>query len=270
MFTRTTGFVIVPVWLAAMSWLVAHDVWPGLTADDAPALQVTDWLKGEGASSQFAIFNDQGRLGTIWTDYYIDPVVTQSRDTIWIERTPIGIAPLRVTVDSVYTKKGILDDLTVQLESPTAAARVHGERFHQDFSFTLNSGTMEKTFKIPLVDGGMLVGGGLSPIASLTGLEVGQRWRIQVLNPIAVLLERGDRFVPMLVEVTGKETLTGEAGDVLCTIIESPYAKAWVDGNGSVQVQEITLPVIGRTRIVREANYDERARLAARRTNIRR
>ncbi|MBI4716664.1 MAG: hypothetical protein HY763_02585 [Planctomycetes bacterium] len=149
MFTRATGWLIVPAWLAAMGWLVAHDVWPG-------------------------------------------------------------------------------------------------QRF----------------FKVPLTDG-RLITGGFNPLGRLTDLHIGQRWRMQVFNPIAALTGFGERFIPVVATVTGEEILSLESGPTCCRIVETPNAKAWVDQRGTVQVQEITLPVVGRMRMRREAVFDDAARRAA-------
>ncbi|MBU0717598.1 MAG: DUF3108 domain-containing protein [Planctomycetes bacterium] len=263
MFTRATGYVIVPMWISAMGWLVAHDVWPGFTADDTPVLQATDWLKTEGLQAQFAIHNDMGRLGTIWTAYLIQDTSIRRLDTIWVEQFPLDIAPLRMTVDSIFTVDGNLDELTVRLENSSADILLHGERFHKDFSFVFQNGLSEKPFKVPLFDGKLISGGAFNPFAALTDLHVGQRWRMQVLNPVALLTGLGDRFIPMLVEVSGKETVTAAGRDVECVVVESASAKAWVDANGAVQVQEMVLPLVGRIRIVREDSFNEGARRTA-------
>ena len=269
MFTRATGFVIVPLWLAAMSWLVAHDVWPGLTAQDPPLLQATEWLKTEGVRAQFAIHNEHGRLGTIWTEYFIDRDSIQRWDTIWIEQFPVAIAPLRISADSIFTADGALDELTVRLENTETDIRLHGERFHKDFSFNFESGPFDKSFKIPLAEGRIISGGGVNPFASLTNLTVGQRWRMQVFNPIAALTGLGDRFIPILVEVTGEEKIFSAGEEVNCLVVESAHARAWVDENGAVQIQEMTLPLVGKIRILREPTYDNKARLTVKRMRLR-
>jgi len=263
LFTRTTGLLIVPLWLAAMSWLVAHDVWPAWTAQDPPRVQATDWLKGEGNRAQFTILYDNTLIGTIWTDYIVGDASVQREDIIWIERFPINIAPLRVTVESTFTEDGFLDELDVRLVNRDAGILLHGERFHADFSFTLESGTVEKVFKVPLTDGGVITGA-FNPFGQLADLHVGQTWRIQVFNPVAALTGVGYRFISTLVEVTGVETIATPAGQRRCLVVQSPNAKAWVDARGAVLVQEITLPMAGKVRIVREPGFDEEGKAAAR------
>jgi hypothetical protein len=267
LFTRTTGFLIVPLWLAAMGWLVAHDVWPVWTAQDPPRLTATDWLKGKGNKAQFTVFCDNAPVGTIWTNYLIGSASVQRYDLIWIERFPIGIAPLRVNVDSTFTGEGLLDELSVYLVNGDASVSLHGERFHADFSFTLKSGTIERAFKIPLTHG-ELIAGAFNPFTQLTDLRVGQTWWMQVFNPVAALTGVGDRFISMLVEVTGEETIATPEGERRCLVVQSPNAKAWVDARGAVLAQEMTLPVAGKIRIVREADFDEEGMIAVRRKTL--
>lgn len=260
LFTRATGFVIVPLWLAAMTWLVAHDVWPGLTAQDPPRLQPTAWLENNGHEVQYAIEDEWGdRLGTVWTSYLIDVLSMRREDWIWLERLPLPIAPLRLFVESTYTAEGILDEFTVSLETHESDIEVHGERFHADFSFAIEGYVgeqyLDSTFKIPLIDGGIL-SGGFNTYAQLTGLEVGQSWRVQVFNPVAAITGFGQRFIPMLVKVTHTETIAGPDGITECFVVESDRAKAWVDRTGVVRAQEITLPMVGLIRITRELTFD--------------
>ena len=263
MFTRTTGIVIIPLWLAAMSWVVAHDVWPTLTALPAPPLQVNDWLRTEGLRSRYTIDDEFGPMGTVWSEFFVDVESIRREDLIWLDRLPVLRPPVRITVSSVYTGAGELDELTVNAETRDADMRLHGERFHSDFSFQFESGPLDKAFKIPLTEGRM-ISGAFHPFTALTNLKFGQRWRMQVVNPIAALTGIGNRFIPMIVEVTGEERLITAEGDRNCLIVESSNARAWVDQHGAVWVQELTLPVLGRLRIVRQGAFDDTARSRAR------
>ena len=256
MFTRTTGFLIVPLWMLAMSWVVAHDVWPGFTALPSPPLKLSEGLIRTGLKSRFSILADGGAMGTVWSQYNVDPRSVTREDLIWIDRLPAPITPLRINVYSVFTAEGTLDEVTVRVQNPDVDLRLHGERFHSDFSFTLEGGAVEKTFKVPLTDGDFL-GGAFHPFSAMTDLRVGQRWRMQGLNPIAWVTGVGRRFLPMLIEVTGEERITTATGDHNCLVVESSDAKAWVDAEGTVWVQEVKLPMLGRLRIQREAEFDE-------------
>ena len=262
-----------------MTWLVAHDIVPAWTAEPPPRLRPADWLGQDGwqagggqLRSQFSIHDDTGQLGSVWTEYIVDENSILRTDLIGIRRLPSPVnggssmggalsevAPLRITADSVYTADGTLDEFSMRLENRNTDVRLHGERFHSAFSFTLESGPMERAFKIPLTEGG-LISGAFTPFAALSDLRVGQRWRMQVFNPIAAVTGMGNRFIPMLVEVTGEERIATPSGDRNCLVVESPNAKAWVDAYGAVLVQEMTLPLVGRIRIVREMGFDEEAR----------
>lgn len=267
MFTRTTGLLIAPAWLAAMGWLVAHDVWPTLTALDPPPLRVSHLPGNNESRAQFTISGDLGEVGTVWTTYRINETAIRRDDLIWIERLPVEITPLRVTVSSDYTVEGVLDEFTLRLETQEADLTLHGERFPSDFSFTFASGPIDKAFKVPLSSGGLFTGA-FNPFSELGNLQVGKKWRMQVVNPVALLTGVGNRFIPLLVEVTGEERIATPEGVKNCLVVESPSAKAWVDAEGGVQVQEVVLPVVGRLRIVREVGFDEVERVKARRASL--
>jgi hypothetical protein len=175
----------------------------------------------------------------------------------------MDIFPLRMNVSSVFTAEGVLDEFTASVDNERGSLRLHGERFPADFSFTLETRRIMRSFKIPLAEG-RIISGGFNPFSQLSGIQVGQRWRMQVFNPVAVLTGFGDRFVPMVVAVTGKETIIVDGAPVECFVVEAPNARAWVDGRGAVREQEVTLPVLGSLRIVRETVYDDEARRAAR------
>ena len=87
---------------------------------------------------------------------------------------------------------------------------------------------------------------------------------------MAAVTGLGDRFIPMLVEVTGEEKIITSEGETDCLVVESPNTRAWVDARGVVRVQEVTLPVVGTLRIVRETDVNTKARAEARTASFRR
>lgn len=267
MFTLRTGLLIIPAWIAAMSWLVAHDVVPNWTALEPPPIKVSDWTRKGTHQTQFTVFDEFGRVGTVWTSYLIDERSFRREDMILLERLPMDLAPLRFSVSSGFTAQGALDEFTIRLETEDADIRLHGERFPDDFSFRLESGAIDKAFKVPLSDGS-LIAGPFHPLAEMRELKVGDKWRMQVVNPMALLTGVGSQFLPVLVEVTGEERITTLEGDKNCMVVESPSAKAWIDASGLVQVQEVSLPWGGQYRIVREAAFDDAARGKARQLSL--
>lgn len=254
MLVRLLGCIVVPTWLTAMGWLVVHDVVPAWTAQDAPHLVVTDWLRDEGQQSQWGIYNKSGRIGTVWTTYAIDAQSIARRDIIWVDRLLEGIGEFKLDIDSTFRADGVLDEFTLEVLNPRRqVAKLHGERFHSDFSFELdvNRGEVKKTFKVPLTHAGM-ISGGFNPITHLSDVEIGQRWRIQVVNPLALLTGMGKQFMTVMVEVTDQQVLQTPGGNVWCTVITSPSVKAWVSEHGVVERQEIILPVGGMVWTIRE------------------
>jgi len=261
------GLLIVPAWLAAMSWLVSHDVIPGWTALDPPPVRAMNSRPNGLEQAQFTISDEFGPVGSVWTSYRIDDRTFRRDDMILIERLPVDIAPLRITAGSDFAPDGALDEFTIRLETEDADVRLHGERFPADFSFRLESGTIDRAFKVPLSDGG-LIADPFHPLVEMRELRVGDKWRMQVVNPLALLTGVGNRFLPVLVEVTGEERIQTPAGDRNCMVIESPSAKAWVDAQGLVQVQEVTMPWGGAYRIVREPRFNETAHAQARQLRL--
>ncbi len=61
---------------------------------------------------------------------------------------------------------------------------------------------------------------------------------------------------PKALASTGRDTVVTPQGSTDCLVVESPNAKAWVDDHGAVLVQELTLPLVGKLRMVRDAAYD--------------
>lgn len=277
MFTKTTGILIIPVWLLTMGWLFAHDVLPYLRADNPPTVTMTEWMQEEGQRSQQAILDSSGdRVGSIFTTFLADANSVTRMDTVWVETFPLDVAqvaPFRIEVKSVYASSGLLDEFTVRLDNVDANVELHGERFPAEFSFKLEGflygNRVWRLFKIPLIEGGVL-SGSFNPFSQLTDLKDGQTWRMQVFNPLSLIAGIGPRFMPIVVSVTGRELLETDRGKIPCHVVESPAAKAWVDDRGVVHQQEIKLALGGKYRIVREPDFDEEAYDEARRHSFQR
>ncbi len=252
-----------------MAWLMGHEVWPQWVATEPPAVRVADLLSKPTRQAQYTISDPHGPIGSIWTSYLVDEQSIRRDDLIWMARFPLDIAPLRITVNSVFTADGALDEFDVLLENPATRlpVKLHGERFHADFSFTLEHGPLVRAFKLPLTEGG-LIAGLFNPLAEFRDLRVGQTWRMQVFNPIAALTNVGSRFISVLAEVNAEERINTGGWEGNCLVVEAGQTKAWVDANGEVRVQEIALPVIGNLRIVRQAAFDLEQRNTARKTSL--
>ena len=251
--------LIVMFWLGAMSWLVARDVWPAWTAQTPPLIKIADYLLQENNRAQSGIFDLHGRAGTIWTVYKPEEQRLVREDLIRIDRFALPIAPLTLTVESVFTADGVLDEFTARITRRGVNMTLHGERFHADFSFELDTGYGRRhTFKLPLSESA-LIASGFNPLSGLSNLHVGQAWRMQVFNPVSAVLGVGDRFIPLLVEVTGEETINTMDGPTVCLLVETNTGtRAWVSPDGIVYRQSAVLPVGGTLTIVRELFNESR------------
>jgi len=254
-FGRIAGGLIFLAWASAMSWLVVHDLWPAWTAQTPPQVIRRTFLDDPANRNlQSAVFDDSGHVGTIWTKYDIAQGTILREDLIWIERLGPSLPGLRINLSSTYTPKGELDAMEVRLkiENNPISIRLEGERFPTDFVFTLETGAGPmQSFKVPLA-GHSMITEALNPFTTLTGLSVGQTWRMDVVNPISIFFHLANRTIPVVVKVTGKERIATNFGVKDCFVVESPHVKAWVDDQGVVQHQQVLLPTGATLRIIRE------------------
>ena len=72
----------------------------------------------------------------------------------------------------------------------------------------------------------------------------------------------------LLVTVTDREKHLTETGPRDCFVVQSDYAKAWVDERGVVHEQQIELPIVGTLRIVRQSEYDQSAYARAKKLRV--
>jgi hypothetical protein len=262
MVNRFWGPAIILFWLAAMTWLFWHDVRPVWLAQDPPRTVTPDWLTEGRMRQQAAIEDGLGRpIGTIWTVYRKSERTIGREDLILIDHFP-PISPARVEVDSQFDELGRLDELTAEVAVTGLRLELRAERFGTQLAFSLKAGTVKQAFKMSDSDAGML-GDLFKPFSDMPQLEVGQTWNMQVFNPLSIIFGRGRRFIPMVVQVTGKERVRTNDGVVECFVVEAPNAKAWVGPDGAVYRQETRLPV-GGTVVIRTERFDDREYLRAR------
>lgn len=270
---RIMGAGIILFWAACMSWLVIHDVLPGWSASRPPASADRAWLADEEHRKLAAkIIDDAGECGRIRTVYEVGETTIRRTDVIELDRLSGLSLGVRIDVDSTFLLDGTLDeiDLRVGLGEARSVARVRGERFPTAYAFSLELGSGPlQTFKLPLSGAGMITES-INPFTSLPKLQVGQSWRISVLNPMAMLAgalplpsKLSDRYVQVVVRVTGKERIATYRGPRDCFVVEMDEARAWVDEDGVVMRQEVRLPfgslTIERTRFEEEPKREVRS-----------
>ncbi|GJM23635.1 MAG: hypothetical protein DHS20C16_00500 [Phycisphaerae bacterium] len=261
MISRLGLIALFIFWLASMAWLGWHDVWPAWTAVDAPRFDGGDWLTEETSQSQLRIVDQfKRRVGTVWTEYTENKARISRNDTVWID----GLGPvpmLRIEIDSDFTKEGHLDEIQMDLFGAGEKFKLLGERYSGHLAFKMDLGTRTQYFKVDAAAVGT-VDSMFRPFATLPRLEVGQSWRTHVFNPLAALTGVGSKLIPMLVKVTGWESIKTDEGEAKCFVIEAGKARAWVKTNGVVVRQVVTLPIGGTLSIEAEPyNADRRDRI---------
>lgn len=256
MFYRVTALAVAAFWAAMMSWLLYHDVWPAWSAQEPPRAASGEATWGEGTESQVGIFDDRGnRIGTAWTSSTMLGTVVNREDLVFVYRFP-GLPPTRIGVDSTFGAEGILEDIKVHVDGHGIPIVLEGERFAGQFAFRLTAGLRDLKFKIPEAHAGMM-GQMFRPFTRLGDLRVGQSWRMQVFNPFAAVSGFGSPFMPMLVQVTGKETLMRGRTALDCFVVEAAGSRAVVGPDGTVYEHQVQLPVGGTIHIRDEPFSDD-------------
>ncbi len=110
------------------------------------------------------------------------------------------------------------------------------------------------------------VGEVFRPFVYLKDLKVGQTWRITSINPIGSLWGEEPTPTPVVVKVTGRETIEHLGRRVECFRVEAKDTVAWVDDDGRVLLQQVEAPMLGTISIRLLDGFDEKAMHAARET----
>ncbi|NOS99932.1 MAG: hypothetical protein HOP29_04835 [Phycisphaerales bacterium] len=260
---RLVGLAIVVFWVVATSWLVWHDIVPAWTAQEPPRMVAADWVQQFGRQVQYGILNHDGRrVGGIWTRY-TSGSSTDREDEIYVRDVPL-LGSAYLLIRSSYDAAGLLDEVDINVLGHWDPIRIHGERFPKEFAFRLEAGAVKQAFKIDLALAGTF-SDVFRPFDVMPQLEVGQSWRMQVFNPVATVTGVGDRFIPMLVKVVGRDVLHVDGQPRDCMIVEAGQAQAWVERRSGLALkQKINLPILGGYTVLMEG-YDDAARLEAKR-----
>ena len=258
---RIIGIVIVSAWASSMTWLIHRDIWPAWTAQEVPIADLSVLARRINEPTQQGIYDSTGRrIGAIWTDYSGSVDLITRSDQLYLEQLPVvGSALIDATSD--YAADGTLSHFEIEIHGPEQPVTITGERFHTRFAIAIYAGSYHQAMELDASAASML-GDCFRPFASLPELHVGQAWRMQVFNPLAVLTGVGRPFSPLLVRVTGKTMLHQPAGPVECFVVEAAGVTAWVDESGTTVAQEVDVPLLGRLTIRDEAldvSYRKRA-----------
>ncbi len=245
---RTLGITISLVWLVAMAALVRRDVLPYWTAQAAP----NHWSRS--GSYQCAISNEAGRrVGTTWVTHTPGPQLITVQSVTAIDFAGLGsYLPVagRLLIDTylTYERDGSLMEFEFRLHGAGLPIEVSGERLGHDYACTARIGDVTTVLALDwrLSEG---LGELLRPFTHLEDLHIGQRWRLRLLDPFAMITGGSVEFRTQLVTVTAREKVEVSGQFVECYRIETDGATAWADDTGRVVLQEVRIPLLGRWRI---------------------
>jgi len=255
---RIAGLTITAVWLVLMALLLTRDVIPYWYAQEPPADRIPR------TNHQVAIFNAAGdRVGTSWVRTVRNAQAQSVFGSTLIDMERVSnILPvqglLRLESTLTYNEDNDLDDFLFIMDAGGMIAKVHGERYNEEFACLAEFGQFKRQLAL---DARMssFISDGMRPFTHLSGLDVGHTWRLRLLDPIALLTEREVRFRVQLVRVTARETIEHHGEDVECFRIETEQTVAWADDDGHIIRQEVTIPLLGRWTMIDEP-YDDAAR----------
>lgn len=244
-----------------MAALVQRDVLPFWTAQDPPSRAIP------GGHYQCRISNGADRvIGSAWVSVTNGPQLTtvESVTILDIGRLTTlfkGLNRLAVQTDMTYERDGTLSMFKINLVGAGVPIEIAAERYVHDFSCIARIGESRTSL---LLDGRMYewLSESLRPFTHLSGLHVGQTWRIQLLDPLGMLKGDSFPFQEHLVRVTRRETIRHHEQDVDCYRVESSGAVAWADESGKVLRQELAVPLLGKI-VLTDEPYNRAAHDAA-------
>ncbi len=252
MLNRWIGICTASLMLLANSALMLRDIVPDWLAGDPPSSNAVLLRVDQEFRQQIGIFNvHRVRIGTLWS-------ISSSTGTFvgvrsWALFEPLQLPPnlttprMRLTTHLTYKLDGKLEQLLMTIEGFGLMIRLNGNWHPPDmFPCQWQLGDRNGHF---VLDGEATkaLGSVIRPFESLSGLEVGQSWRVKLINPFARLLPGFDgpyvSSATVLVRVTARERIEHAGRTVEAFRVETDKVTAWVAEDGRVLRQEIDVPV---------------------------
>lgn len=277
MANRLFGICVVLLWVSGMAGLAVRDIWPAWTAREPPPTPSGQLIERIGREHQFGIFRSSGaRIGTSWTTITPDPgfsrggaaeagaIIDSSTYFPSVFALPF---PVWVDLSVNLVGDGTLDSFVFDIEGPPTRIHAEGEAYGSKLACTFQVGLARKTFSLE-ASTSRLVAERFQLFSCLPELRVGQAWRMQVIDPLPALTSQRLEPRPILVRVTGRETIETDEGTVEAFVVQTEGARAWIGPEGLVLRQEVDVPLLGRLTIRRETPDSvrrEAARQAVRR-----
>jgi hypothetical protein len=224
--------------------------------------------------AQAGLFDEEGRrVGYGWSHSSRsgDLIMVRNQTVLHARNLPHGVTTPAVRIDldlnyHTYHGRTGLDELRLQVFGLGVALRLDGQFYPpESFACEWQVGPRRGHFVLP-ERATRSIGDVIQPFESLTGLVVGQSWRIELVNPLASVIPAWDADdIPthsLLVRVTGVEQVAHRGGLVEAFVVEAEKIRAWVTPEGRVIRQEVELPLFGKLSLVDEP-YDDEVRQRA-------
>ncbi len=266
MVNRWIGIALLACMLSANAALFLRDVLPALTAG-APPTPVPYALKvGHEQWVQTAIYHEEdGLIGRSWTRVWRGDQLSTLESTTFLSglRLPtIEVPAVRINFLLMYQNSDAtqrVDELHMDITGLPFDVGLDGELVADQFPCVWKAGPHEGQF---ILDGDATraLGDAIRPFSRLPGLEVGQSWRLQLMNPFSKIIPglRADNigFDSIVVRVSRRETIEHAGRDVEALRVEAHNITAWVAPDGRVLRQTVDLPFVGRLTI-KDEPFDE-------------
>ncbi len=271
MVNRWLGIVCLSLMASANLAIFLRDVLPAWSSGDPPEGLAHNLRPGMSLQTQVGLFDARGRrIGSSWThaEKTSDQLVRVRSWTVLTNgalpalRLPAGY--LRIDTDLTYTSEPRLDELSVRVRGLGIPIELRGQFVPpNDFPCQWIAGSQSGYFVIPAY-ATRAVGDIVRPFESLSGLYVGQSWKLQLVNPLAGMLPGGSDHgllgPEVLVRVTRTEPIVYAGKRYEAFVLEAPRMRAWALPDGRVVRQEVDLPVIGKLILQQEPYNDARRR----------
>lgn len=268
---RWIGISAFAFMLLVNASLFVRDILPRWAVGRPPQPPFSGLAENEERSTQLAIYNDAGNLvGRSWSISTRTSALLKMRTITRLDALPIpGHAinrKLAVVSDFYFDKELRLSEMNVSVAGLGFPVNLRGEFTPPD--------TFPCQWQLDTMRGNFILEGESTralhditrPFEELGDLEVGQFWRVEIFNPLSGMmpgLSGPDmRPEPVIVRVTGKETMDHRGARVECHVVEADRIRAWVAPNGRVIRQSVTLPLVGTLTLVDEP-YSHELRMDA-------
>lgn len=265
MANRWIGIATLGLMLSVNAALIMRDIVPDWFAGDPPQSRALDLRPGGVSNVQLSIFNQEGRrIGYSWTrsNRSGDLVTVRNQTMLQALQLPRGVTvpALRIDTELNYHGRSSLDQLQVTVYGLGPPVQLEGESIPpNDFPCQWQVGARRGSFVLS-AEATRAIGDIIRPFDSLTGLAVGQSWRVKLLNPLAGIVPGwggGNMDTDtMLVRVVALQRIKHNGGPIQVFMLEAERFRAWVTPAGRVVRQEIDLPLFGVLTLVDEP-YDE-------------